>query len=456
MARTDSESHGRRILVADDDIDVLETVKAVLKRENYRVDTARSPIAVVTELAQESFDAVLIELNFTKDTTSGQEGLALLNEIRNLDPDLPIIVMTAWATVSVAIEAMRRGAKDFVEKPFEPVRLRTSVATQVELSAAIRKTRLLETELTQLRSASGSAFIAESSSMERITRLVAKVGPSDASVLITGEPGTGKEVIARMIHGVSRRASRPLVTVNVGGLPDTLFESELFGHVKGAFTDARTDRIGRFELANGGTLFLDEIGNVPLHLQSKLLRVLESGEMERVGSSKTIRIDVRLITATNADLAAAVAANRFRDDLFYRLNTVEIPLPPLRERREDIPLLAAHFLALHGGKYAKHIDGFDEEAMLAMQTYNWRGNIREMNHVIERAVILADSKIHRADLGLSVRAAGNSFEDMTLEQLEEAFIRKALSRYAGNATTAAQALGLSRSALYRRMQQYGI
>lgn len=455
VARIDMSE--RRILVADDDDDVLETVKAVLKREHYHVDTVRSPIAFLTELSQQSYDTVLIDLNFTKDTTSGQEGLALLEEIRSRDPDLPVIVMTAWATVHLAIEAMRKGAKDFVEKPFEPIRLRTSVAAQVELRVTLRKTRHLESELAQLYGEPGDmAFIAESPSMENVKHLVARVGPSEAAVLITGEPGTGKEIIARMIHRVSQRASKQLVTVNVGGLTDTLFESELFGHVKGAFTDARNDRIGRFELASGGTLFLDEIGNIPLLLQPKLLRVLESGEMERVGSSKTIQVDVRVISATNASLPDAVVAGRFRDDLYYRLNTVEIALPPLRERREDIPLLAAYFLTLHAAKYSKTLDGFDDEAMQAIQTYGWKGNVREMNHAIERSVIMAEGKIRRADLALSLRQSATTFEDMTLEQLEEAFIRKALARYSGNASTAAKALGLSRSALYRRMQDYGI
>jgi DNA-binding NtrC family response regulator len=301
-------------------------------------------------------------------------------------------------------------------------------------------------------------MIAESPAMQPVLQIISRVGPSDANVLITGEPGTGKEVVARTLHGVSMRVSRPMVTVNAGGLAEGLFESELFGHVKGAFTDAKMDRVGRFELAEGGTLFLDEIANVSMNLQSKLLRVLETGEMERVGSSRTRKIDVRIFSATNAKVHEEVAAGRFRQDLLFRLNTIEIHLPPLRERREDIPLLAAHFLRQHAQRYRKSLNGFEPAAMQALLANSWQGNVRELNHVIERAVLMAGDVVIRAgDLALRTATEGSTrIEDMSLEEVESFLIRKALARYSGNVSHAARALGLSRSALYRRLQRYGL
>src|ERR1700746_88700 len=298
-----------------------------------------------------------MDLNYARDTTSGQEGLDLLSNIRSKDSTLPIIVMTAGGSLELAVEAMRRGAKDFIQKPWENARLLAILKTQIELSQALRKGKRLEAENRLLRADGRPTLIAESAAMRPVLDLIARVGPSDANVLITGEHGTGKEVIARTLYALSPRAGRPLVTVNAGGLPEGVFESELFGHVKGAFTDAKMDRVGRFELADGGRLFLDEIANVPMNLQAKLLRVLEIGEMERVGSSKTRRVDARVISATNAHLAEEVQNGRFRQDLLFRLNTIEIHLPPLRERREDIPLLASHFLSGHARRYRKNLQG---------------------------------------------------------------------------------------------------
>ncbi|MBV8828446.1 MAG: sigma-54-dependent Fis family transcriptional regulator, partial [Acidobacteriaceae bacterium] len=301
-------------------------------------------------------------------------------------------------------------------------------------------------------------MIAESPAMRPVLDLIARVGPSDANVLITGEPGTGKEVIARTLHAISARASKPMVTVNAGGLAEGVFESELFGHVKGAFTDAKMDRVGRFELADTGTLFLDEIANVPLNLQAKLLRVLEMGEMERVGSSKTKRVDVRVISATNANLGEEVEACRFRQDLLFRLNTIEIHLPALRERKEDIPPLANHFLGVHARRYRKNIAGFDQSALAAMHQHSWQGNVRELNHVVERAILMSQNHLIKAgDLALRP-AAGlpRKMEEMSLEEVEEFLIRKALARFNGNVSHAASALGLSRSALYRRLQRFGL
>ena len=339
-----------RILVADDQPDIREALRLLLKGEKFETETVASPAAVMSALEAREFDALLMDLNYARDTTSGQEGLDLLSNIRAKDSTLPIIVMTAWGSLELAVEAMRRGAKDFVQKPWENARLLAILKTQIELSQALRKGQRLEAENRLLRADGRPVMIAESASMRPVMDLIARVGPSDANVLITGEHGSGKEVVARTLYALSSRSGRPLVTVNAGGLPEGVFESELFGHVKGAFTDAKADRVGRFELADGGTLFLDEIANVPMNLQAKLLRALETGELERVGSSTTRRVDVRIISATNADVQTEVSGGRFREDLLFRLNTIEIHLPPLRERKEDIPLLAHHFLRQSAGR----------------------------------------------------------------------------------------------------------
>src|SRR5216683_2668581 len=333
-----------RVLIADDQPDVLEALRLLLKGEGYKIESAGSPAAILDAIDGDEFDAVLMDLNYARDTTSGQEGLDLLSQLRAHDQTLPIVVMTAWGSVEVAVEAMRRGARDFVQKPWENARLLTILRVQVELARALRRQQRLEAENRSLKPDIRPLLIAEAASMRPVLELIHRVGPSEANVLITGENGTGKGTVAQAIHAVSGRTGKGLVTVNAGGLSGGVFESELFGHVKGAFTDAKTDRVGRFELAEGGTLFLDEIANIPMAQQAKLLRVIETGEFERVGSSKTRRANVRFISATNADLRAEVAASRFRQDLLFRLNTVEIQVPPLRERREDIPLLAAHFL----------------------------------------------------------------------------------------------------------------
>ncbi len=447
-----------RVLIADDQTDVLEALRLLLKGEGYQIDAVGSPAAVVTALEARDFDVVIMDLNYTRDTTSGQEGLDLLSRIQAIDSVLPVIVMTAWATVGLAVEAMRGGARDFVQKPWENERLLTIVKTQIDLSNAIRRGMRLEAENRLLRAEGVPSLIAESQSMQPVLQMISRVGPSDANVLITGEPGTGKEVVAKALFAISPRSAKPMVTVNAGGLAEGVFESELFGHVKGAFTDAKTDRVGRFELADSGTLFLDEIANVPMNLQAKMLRVLEVGEMERVGSSKTKRVDVRVISATNAHLDEEVNSGRFRQDLLFRLNTIEIHLPPLRERREDIPLLGAHFLAAHAQRYRKRIGGFDRAALQLMLEHPWQGNVRELNHVIERAVLMAqDSQIKPADLALrSGRDVSPRLEDMSIEEVEAFLIKKALARYNGNVSHAANALGLSRSALYRRLQRYGL
>jgi len=399
-------------------------------------------------------------LNYTRDTTSGQEGLDVVTKIHAIDATLPIIVMTAWGSIELAVEAMRRGARDFAQKPWENARLLNIVRTQVELGRSLRKERRLEAENELLRAEGRPTFIAQAPTMQPVLQLISRVGPSDANVLITGEHGTGKEVVAQTLHALSARASKTMVTVNVGGLAEGVFESEMFGHVKGAFTDAKSDRVGRFDLADGGTLFLDEIANVPLNQQAKLLRVLETGELERVGSSKTHRVDARILSATNANLNEEVAAGRFRGDLLFRLNTIEVHLPPLRDRREDIPALANHFLAAHAKRYRKHLTAFDSSAMQALLAHPWPGNVRELDHAVERGALMAQkTTVGVADLGLG--SAGGSMttarlEDMSMEDVESFLIRKALTRFGNNVSQAANALGLSRSALYRRMQRYGI
>jgi DNA-binding NtrC family response regulator len=449
-----------RILVADDQADVLQALRLLLKAEGCDIETATSPAGVLAAVDARDFEVALIDLNYTRDTTSGEEGLSLLSKLQQLDTPMPVVVMTAWGTVDLAVEAMRRGARDFIQKPWDNERVLAVVRTQVELGRALRRSQRLEAENRLLRD-QGTAkpsIIAESVAMRPVLELIARVGPSDANVLITGENGAGKGTVAQALHAVSSRATRPLVTVNAGGLSEGLFESELFGHVKGAFTDAKSDRVGRFELAEGGTLFLDEIANISLSLQAKLLRVLETGEFERVGSSRTRRANVRIISATNADLSAEVATNRFRQDLLFRLNTIEIPLPPLRERREDIPLLARHFLGQHAQRYRKPITGFEPAAMQMLLDHAWPGNVRELDHSVERAVLMAQEDIVRArDLGLRAsKDATARIEDMSLEEVEGFLIKKALARYDGNVSQAAKALGLSRSALYRRLQRFGL
>ena len=402
---------------------------------------------------------VLIDLNYTRDTTSGQEGMDLVVRVKEIDSQLPVIAMTAWGNIDLAVEAMRRGASDFIQKPWENARLLSVLRAQMELHRSQKRTQWLEAENRILRAPGAPDFIASAPSMRLVLETMSRVGPSDANVLILGEHGTGKEVVAQMLHRLSARASRTLVAVNTGALPEGTFESELFGHVKGAFTDARNDRIGRFELANGGTLFLDEIANIPIRQQAKILRVLETGELERVGSSRTQSVDVRVLSATNANLRQDCAEGRFREDLLFRLNTVELVLPPLRDRREDIPALAGHFLARHATRYRRSIQGLEHSALQMMLQYAWPGNVRELDHTIERAVLMArGTHIEATDLALQGQrsTAPNTMDEMSLEAVEAILIRKALARVGGNVSQAADALGLSRGALYRRIEKYGL
>jgi DNA-binding NtrC family response regulator len=447
-----------KLLIADDQLDVIEALRLLLKSEGFQIESFTSPEQILSAVEARDFDVALVDLNYTRDTTSGQEGLDLITRIQMIDNTLPVVVMTAWGSVDVAVEAMRRGARDFVQKPWENERLITILRTQAELSKALRKGQKLEAENQLLRDESRIKLIAESPAMQPVLQVIARVGPSDANVLITGENGTGKGVVASVLHSISHRSSKPLVTVNVGGLSEGVFESELFGHIKGAFTDAKTDRVGRFELADEGTLFLDEIANITLPQQAKLLRVLETGEFERVGSSKTRKVNVRIISATNSDLHAEVLAGRFRQDLLFRLNTVEIRLPALRDRKEDIPLLASHFLRQHAARYRKLVTNFDQATLQVLTAHPWPGNVRELDHAIERAILMAQGTIVKTgDLGL-YQAPDSSprLEDMSLEEVECFLIKKTLARFDGNVSKAAEALGLSRSALYRRLEKFGL
>ena len=446
------------ILIADDQADILEALRLLLKAEGYRTVTAHVPEGVIALVEQHRPDSALIDLNYTRDTTSGREGMDLLSRLQALDPTLPVIVMTAWGSVDKAVEAMRLGARDFIEKPWDNARLLTTIRNQVEWSRAIRAGQRLAIENEVLRRDQRPVLIAESAVMKRVIALMERVAPSDATVLITGEHGTGKEVAARWIHAASTRKDRPLVIVNAGGLPEGVFESELFGHVKGAFTDARADRVGRFEMADGGTLFLDEIANLSLSQQARLLRVLQNGELERVGDSRTRKVDVRVIAATNADLRAEVAAGRFREDLLFRLNTIEIHLPPLHQRPEDIAPLAQYFLDRYAAKYRSEARGFTAASLSILATAPWPGNVRELDHAVERATLLAQGPlIDVPDLGRG-DATPEATPDRarTLDDVERDAIRAALAAHGGNVVQAARALGLSRSALYRRLERYGL
>jgi len=420
-----------RLLIADDQPHILEALELLLKPEGYSLEIVRTPALVIEALAHESFDGLLIDLNYSRDTTSGQEGLDLISRVKEIDSQIPVVVMTAWGNIELAVEAIRRGAGDFIQKPWENARLLSVLKTQMDLHRSRKRAQWLEAENRILRAQGAPDFIASAPSMRQVLELMARVGPSDANVLITGEHGTGKEVVAQTLHRLSGRADQTIVAVNTGALPEGTFESELF---------------------------LDEIANVPARQQAMLLRVLETGEIERVGSSKTIKINVRVLSATNADLHAECVAGRFREDLLFRMNTVEIHIPPLRERREDIPVLAAHFLDRYVTRYRRPLKGLEPLALQAMLQHSWPGNVRELDHTIERAVLMARSeRIEISDLGLTAnRSVGQSLDDMSLEAVEAVLIRKALTRWGGNVSHAADALGISRGALYRRMEKYGL
>ena len=444
------------IFIADDQSDVVESLRLLLKGEGIESRAFSDPQSLIGAMRSKRVDAVLLDLNYTRDTTSGEEGLNAIDAIRAFDSHTPVVAMTAWGSIELAVNAMRRGAQDFVEKPWDNERLVSVLRTQLALGEALQRARMLKVANQQL-TAPDSELIAESPVMQPVLETIDRIAPSDANVLITGESGCGKGLVARIIHERSARSDASFVVVNIGSLAETVFESEMFGHVKGAFTDARSDRVGRFELADGGTLFLDEIANIPTGQQARLLRVLEDGQFEKLGSSRTEQTDVRVLAATNADIDAEIDAGRFRSDLLYRLNTIHIHLPPLRDRGDDIIRLAHRFLERSARDHRREITQFSDSAIVALRRYSWPGNVRELSHVVERAVLMAPGeRIEAADLRLDAGRSEDSTAPRTLEAVERDAIEQALGRNDGNVIAAAGELGMSRSALYRRMEKFGL
>lgn len=453
-----------KILIIDDNEDLLRAAKIFLKRHFSQVDLEKNPEAIPNLLNNESYDVILLDMNFTKDVSSGSEGFYWLEKIFQIDPAAVVVLITAYGDVQMAVKAIKEGATDFVLKPWENERLLATLSSAMQL----RQTRLEVNDLRsreKLISAELNKFediIGTSSAMQKVYQTIERVAVTDANVLILGENGTGKELIARAIHNNSSRKDKIFINVDLGSITETLFESELFGHSKGSFTDAKEDRAGRFEIASGGSLFLDEIGNLSTPLQAKLLSVLQSRQVTRVGANKSKDIDIRLICATNLEVNDMVKEGTFRQDLLYRINTIEIQLPPLRDRMEDIPLLANHFMHQYAKKYNKFITRISEAAFKRMSLYNWPGNIRELQHSLERAIIMSTGQVLQPEDFLfasnNTESSSNNvtLEDFHLEEVEKILIRKVLKKNDGNITQAAQELGLTRSSLYRRLEKYGL
>jgi two-component system response regulator HydG len=452
-----------KILVVDDDEDVLLAAKLLLKQASYFVMTEKNPSTLPTLLKNESFDVILLDMNFTRDVTSGVEGFHWLQHILDIDPSAIVILITAFGDVETAVKAVKAGATDFVLKPWQNEKLLATLSSAMQLRMSRSKVQQLELQQQHLREAMDQPYhemIGANPAMQKIFQTIEKVAATDANILILGENGTGKELVARAIHRRSQRAEGIFISVDIGAVPEALFESELFGHVKGAFTDAHADRAGKFEAASGGTLFLDEVGNVSLPLQAKLLRVLETRQVVRVGSNKPIPFDIRLICATNKPVREGVLDNTIRQDFLYRINTVEIHLPPLRERREDIPLLAEYFIVIYSRKYGKPIHRIDAQAAQRLEQYGWPGNVRELQHTIERAVILHEgTQFHSSDFALEYPSNDSDkiiLDNLNLDDAEKILLQKALTAHQGNISQAAEALGLTRASLYRRMEKYGL
>jgi DNA-binding NtrC family response regulator len=451
-----------KILIIDDDVDVLHTARLILKKQFTTVRTESDPGNLYELLQKESFDVIILDMNFTYGQTGGQEGLHWLNEIVKIDPGAHVMMNTAYGDIGLAVTAIRQGAIDFLVKPWEKEKLLSSVLTVFKLSQSKKEVKQLKHKQKVMNQDAASQFpemIAVSASMQKVLATIEKVAATDANVLILGENGTGKELVARALHRQSARADADFIKVDVGAIAETLFESELFGHAKGAFTDAKEDRAGRFEIASGGTLFLDEIGNLPLPLQAKLLTALQNRQISRVGSNKPIKVDIRLVCATNQSVYAMVTDGTFRQDLLYRINTVEIKLPPLRERAEDIPVLVTHFLNMYAQKYRKPGMKISKETIKQLQQYPWPGNIRELQHAMERAVIMSDSyELSPDEFLLSSPSKKSDEKNLTynLEEIEKAAIQNAIKKYQGNLSLAAKELGFGRSTLYRRMEKYGL
>jgi two-component system, NtrC family, response regulator HydG len=453
-------NEGGKILMIDDDEDVLLAAKMLLKKFNFQVIIEKNPNKIPFLLNNDTYDVILLDMNYSKDTTSGKEGFQWLAQIKERDPQAVVILITAFGDVEMAVKALKEGATDFILKPWQNEKLIATISTAIKLKKSYNEVDKLKKAKQMLEEQISQPFrdiIGNSQAMGDVFGLIDKVAKTDANILILGENGTGKELIARAIHQKSLRKDNSFISVDMGAITETLFESELFGHKKGAFTDAREDRPGRFELANSGTLFLDEIGNLSMSLQSKLLSVLQSRQVTRVGANSHTEIDIRLVCATNMPLHQMVKEGKFRQDLLYRINTVEIQIPPLSERVEDIPLLANHFVGYYSRKYRKEIASITPEAMVKLKKYPWPGNVRELQHAIERAVIMADSSsLQESDFLFSRKSEGPSTDSLNLDEVEKTAVQKALQLHNGNISKAADELGLTRASLYRRMEKYGI
>ena len=456
------DKHGK-ILIIDDDEDILLAARLFLKQHFNLVHTEKKPDNIPTLLQNENYDVILLDMNFARDMTSGKEGFFWLNKILEIDPSAVVILITAYGDVEMAVKAIKAGATEFILKPWQNEKLLATISAAINLRQSRTEVDNLRSRQIQLSADLDQPFkdfIGISPAMQTVFSTIEKVANTEANVLILGENGTGKELVARELHRQSLRANEVFITVDMGAITDTLFEGELFGHTRGAFTDAKEDRAGRFEIASGGTLFLDEIGNLPLPLQAKLLTVLQNREVTRLGSNKPRPIDIRLICATNRPIYEMVEMKEFRQDLLYRVNTVEIPLPPLRERQEDIPLLVDHFLQIYCKKYRVAQKRVNSATIKKLQKYHWPGNVRELQHAIERAIIMTDSTVlNPTDIFLpdrEIKEQGIIFENYNLEQAEKMLIRKAISKHGGNVSKAAKELGLTRTSLYRRLEKYGI
>lgn len=460
-----TEAKRGKILIVDDNEDLLKAAKMYLKRHFAQVDVEKNPEALPNLLGNEDYDVILLDMNFTKDVSSGSEGYYWLEKILEIDPSAVVVLITAYGDVQMAVKAIKAGATDFVLKPWENEKLLATLYSSMRLRETRDEVETLKIKNQEINQAINNKFadiIGQSPAMQRIYQTIDRVAHTDANVLILGENGTGKELVARAIHRHSRRGNENFVSVDLGSITETLFESELFGHKRGSFTDAKEDRPGRFELANRGTLFLDEIGNLSMPLQAKLLTVLQNRKVSRVGSNKDTPIDIRLICATNMPLYDMVKENRFRQDLLYRINTIEIEIPSLRERMEDIPMLSSHFLKHYADKYGKSVSKISEAAMTRMNKHPWPGNIRELQHSIERAVILSNSSVLQPeDFTFNTNMGKDNEQPINLDQfnldeVEKLLIRKVLKKYNGNITQAAAELGLTRSSLYRRLEKHGL
>ncbi|MCU0420557.1 MAG: sigma-54 dependent transcriptional regulator [Cyclobacteriaceae bacterium] len=461
MSDKPMSAEGGKILMIDDDEDVLLAAKMLLKKYNHQVIIDKNPNKIPFLLNNDTYDVILLDMNFSKDTTSGKEGFEWLRQIKERDPQAVVIMITAFGDVEMAVRALKEGATDFILKPWQNEKLLATISTAIRLKKSYNEVDKLRKAKQMLEEQISQPFrdiIGQSAALKDVFTLIDKVARTDANVLILGENGTGKELVARAIHQKSLRKDNSFVGVDMGAIAETLFESELFGHKKGAFTDAREDRPGRFELAHSGTLFLDEIGNLSLSSQSKLLSALQQRQITRVGANQSQEVDIRLICATNMPLLQMVDEGKFRQDLLYRINTVEIRIPPLSERVDDIPLLANHFLNYYTRKYRKDVVALAPEAMIKLKKYAWPGNVRELQHALERAVIMADSNtLQESDFLFSRKTNEMPANDsLNLDEVERTAVAKAIQLHNGNISKAAEELGLTRASLYRRMEKYGL